>query len=56
MRCSDRSTSGSTAPELSDAAKNYHVQLSPDGRSVAFDSDRDGVRGVYLARADGSGV
>jgi WD40-like Beta Propeller Repeat len=38
------------------AAKNYHVQLSPDGGSVAFDSDRDGVRGVYLARADGSGV
>jgi hypothetical protein len=41
---------------LDDAAKNYHVQLSPDGRSVAFDSDRDGVRGVYVARADGTGV
>jgi hypothetical protein len=41
---------------LDDAAKNYHVQLSPDGRSVAFDSDRDGVRGVYVARADGSQV
>ena len=41
---------------VDDAAKNYHVQLSPDGTSVAFDSDRDGVRGVYLARADGSGV
>jgi Tol biopolymer transport system component len=41
---------------VDDAAKNYHVQLSPDGRSVAFDSDRDGVRGVYLADADGTGV
>jgi Tol biopolymer transport system component len=38
---------------VDDAAKNYHVQLSPDGTSVAFDSDRDGVRGVYVARADG---
>lgn len=38
------------------AAKNYHVQGSPDGRLVAFDSDRDGIRGVYLAHADGSGV
>ncbi len=41
---------------VDDTAKNYHVQLSPDSRSVAFDSDRDGVRGVYLAAADGSGV
>jgi hypothetical protein len=41
---------------VDDAAKNYHVQLSPDSRWVTFDSDRDGVRGVYLARADGSGV
>jgi TolB protein len=38
------------------AAKNYHVQLSPDGAAVAFDSDRDGVRGVYVANSDGSGV
>jgi hypothetical protein len=41
---------------LDDAAKNYHVQLSPDGRSVAFDSDRDGVRGVYVAKANGTEV
>ena len=41
---------------LDDSAKNYHVQLSPDRKSVAFDSDRDGVRGVYVARADGTGV
>jgi hypothetical protein len=41
---------------VDDAAKNYHVQLSPDGASVAFDSDRDGVRGVYVANANGSDV
>jgi WD40-like Beta Propeller Repeat/Dipeptidyl peptidase IV (DPP IV) N-terminal region len=41
---------------VDDAAKNYHVQLSPDGKSVAFDSDRDGVRGVYLAKANGTEV
>jgi TolB protein len=39
-----------------DSSKNYHVQLSPDSRSIAFDSDRDGVRGVYVADADGSDV
>ncbi len=39
-----------------DRARNYHVRLSPDGREVAFDSDRDGERGVYIARRDGSGI
>jgi Tol biopolymer transport system component len=41
---------------VDDGARNYHVQLSPDGRQVAFDSDRDGVRGVYVADANGRGV
>jgi hypothetical protein len=41
---------------VDDAAKNYHVQVSPDGTSVAFDSDRDGVRGVYVAKANGTEV
>lgn len=39
---------------INDDSRNYHPRLSPDGRSVAFDSDRDGVRGVYLANRDGS--
>jgi dipeptidyl aminopeptidase/acylaminoacyl peptidase len=39
-----------------DGAKNFHVQPSPDGRTVAFDSDRDGERGVYVANRDGSFV
>jgi hypothetical protein len=41
---------------VDDGAKNYHVQPSPDGRAIAFDSDRDGVRGVYVAGPDGSGA
>ena len=41
---------------VDDGARNYHVQPSPDGRRVAFDSDRDGERGVYLANRDGSDV
>jgi hypothetical protein len=33
---------------LDDGARNYHPSVSPDGRLVAFDSDREGTRGVYL--------
>jgi hypothetical protein len=41
---------------LDDGARNYHPQPSPDGRHIAFDSDRDGERGVYVANADGTGA
>jgi Tol biopolymer transport system component len=41
---------------LADGAKNYHPRLSPDERLIAFDSDRDGERAVYIARRDGSEV
>jgi Tol biopolymer transport system component len=37
-------------------ARNYHPRLSPDGRFLAFDSDRDGERGVYVAKRDGTEV
>jgi Tol biopolymer transport system component len=41
---------------LDDGARNYHVQPSPNGDQLAFDSDRDGERGVYIANRDGTNV
>jgi hypothetical protein len=37
-----------------DGSSNYHAQVSPDGERLAFDSDVDGTRGVYVANRDGS--
>jgi Tol biopolymer transport system component len=42
------------AAVLDDGAANFHGALSPDGQLLAYDSDREGTRGVYIARADGS--
>ena len=39
---------------MRDGSSNYHVQESPDQMRIAFDSDRDGVRGVYVADHDGA--
>jgi hypothetical protein len=41
---------------VNDSARNFHVRPSPDGTRIAFDSDRDGVRGIYVADADGKHV
>jgi hypothetical protein len=41
---------------VDDSAKNFHVRPSPDGQLIAFDSDREGERAVYVANADGSAV
>jgi len=41
---------------VNDNAKNFHARPSPDGGRIAFDSDRDGERGVYIAEASGANV
>lgn len=41
---------------VDDTAQNFHVRPSPDGARIAFDSDRDGERAVYVADADGKHV
>ena len=41
---------------LDDGARNYHAQPAPNGRRVAFDSDRDGERAVYIVDTDGSNI
>ncbi len=41
---------------VDDRARNFHARPSPDGNRIAFDSDRDGERGVYVADVDGTHV
>ncbi|MCW2641498.1 MAG: TolB-related protein, partial [Dactylosporangium sp.] len=40
----------------SDAADDRHPVLSPDGRQVAFSSDRGGSQDIWLISTDGSGL
>ncbi|HEX4913467.1 MAG TPA: hypothetical protein VFV51_05905 [Vicinamibacterales bacterium] len=39
-----------------DGVRDYHPRISSDGRWIAFDSDRDGERGVYVAQRDGANL
>ena len=41
---------------VDDNAQNYHARPSPDGSRIAFDSDREGTRAVFVADADGQHV
>jgi predicted transcriptional regulator len=41
---------------VDDRSHNFHARPSPDGQRIAFDSDRDGERGVYVADANGKNV
>ena len=38
------------------SAKDFDARPSPDGRFVAFDSDREGTRAVFVADGDGANV
>ena len=41
---------------VDDHSRNFHARPSPDGSLIAFDSDREGERAVYVANADGTDV
>ena len=41
---------------VDDNAQNFHARPSPDGSRIAFDSDREGTRAVFVADADGQHV
>ena len=57
--CAPRSPTGDVLPALAEriasAFTNDSGELSPDGRWLAFVSDRDGLPQVYLAPADRPG-
>lgn len=52
----DRGEVGRVSAVRDDGARDYHPRVSPDGRWIAFDSDRDGERGVYIASRDGANL
>lgn len=41
---------------VDDHSQNFHARPSPDGQHIAFDSDREGTRAVFIADADGTHV
>ena len=41
---------------VDDNARNFHARVSPNGSQIAFDSDREGTRAVFVADADGQHV
>jgi Tol biopolymer transport system component len=52
----DRGSAAALTPLINEAARNYHVRQSPDGQWIAFDSDREGERAVFIARRDGKQI
>lgn len=43
-------------PLTKSAGNNYNPSWSPDGKKIAFNSDRDGNNEIYIMDADGSNV
>ncbi len=41
---------------VADRGSNFHPRPSPDGQLLAFDSDRDGERGIYVADSNGRNI
>lgn len=44
---------GAGLTQLTTYGNNEEPSFSPDGRYITFSSDRDGVKGIYIMRADG---
>ena len=44
---------GTELTQLTSQGNNEEPSFSPDGRYIAFSSDRDGVKGIYIMRANG---
>jgi hypothetical protein len=53
-RFDDSGRVASINPVIEEGARNYHPRVSPDGQWIAFDSDREGERGVYIMDRDGA--
>lgn len=47
------SPDGTDLMQLTTSGNNEEPSFSPDGRYITFSSDRDGVKGVYIMRANG---
>jgi TolB protein len=44
---------GTGLTQLTTRGNNEVPSFSPDGRYITFSSDRDGVKGIYIMRANG---
>jgi TolB protein len=44
---------GTELIQLTSEGNNEEPSFSPDGRYITFSSDRDGVKGIYIMRANG---